>query len=994
MLGHAALASLFVACDVAHVSTKPHVLNADNAAVDARKCCQLLMESEGRKLKAAHDAGETGEFELPPLVWKNWWRLARALHFGGAPDAEVHYVLHLMDKGGSNGEWSKKASEMRDNLEYYRGESVGLPPLRAGAGKTFEPSLLRASFQNPYVEYYNFGHDVSESLLVRNESNEAQSIRLADLTDKEISSLAFLFGGVGDGRHVMATLLDAHHQYRSLPPSQQEKFRLHMTLNDISGQLLAKDVLVLALAHEVGKLADDVDSALTTRDPFVPGMVIYYVTLGYVMPPFVHKKFIEYVKEWFTENSREEFQKTFPGLVISEKTWEGMLVRMRAWIDPDTHYSPPLKSAKAVLAHYKPSGDDAMDNAMSGLGMMGAGNDMMLDMQARMEDAKAKRRAQMLEEVKTMELSPMMVELGKKMIGEDATEDQIREFIAESAADSPHTADTDILTSDIDKLFLETTHALYPQHGPVEEINEEELRESENSKSGATEAFQKFQSKIWKDWVANPVQQDPLYWHFLDGIKESDDMNPVREFPKDYFTDEVISFMSDPPHTKVSTAEERKKFFQSNTLAFNLIRYYWHVGKALSALSDKITLEIDLGSVIGLGPNAENRQENGLPTKYHRITLSNIPDYTGMLSVFITLAPMMATKSESITPCLQSNCLLNTGLWKTYDDYVFSTTCLGYKEAEAIFRLRVTAEEPSTWDHFTVWEQVATPHKNLPVSYESLRQWLHRLYLSIVLPPDRDPSSVLREERPSNVNLFLLTLSSCVERLGVPPHFVASVIEDLLQKDKLVTKATLSNDSPASALSRNNVSKKVFNLTAFRAELGNQVAMLMQSNMLGVKLLATNNLPSGNVTRYELKIDGISRPYSCAWTYGGFSGASSLGFMLAKSSEVEFDICTGASSGRSNPMFMMMSMMNEGRGGMPSSTKTSELRQALLSSGDDIGHVFSCMEWDLDTQTVTFWMCDDLFDKFKSYHFKLIRVDGWFTLPHDEALLGDATRID
>ena len=77
------------------------------------------------------------------------------------------------------------------------------------------------------------GHDVSESLLQRNEGSNAQSILLDELDAEELSSLAFLFGGVGDGRHAFATLLDAHSQYQSLSEEKQDKFRLHMTLNDI-----------------------------------------------------------------------------------------------------------------------------------------------------------------------------------------------------------------------------------------------------------------------------------------------------------------------------------------------------------------------------------------------------------------------------------------------------------------------------------------------------------------------------------------------------------------------------------------------------------------------------------------------------------------------------------------------------------------------------------------------------------------------------------------
>lgn len=40
----------------------------------------------------------------------------------------------------------------------------------------------------------------------------------------------------------------------------------------------------------------------------------------------------------------------------------------------------------------------------------------------------------------------------------------------------------------------------------------------------------------------------------------------------------------------------------------------------------------------------------------------------------------------------------------------------------------------------------------------------------------------------------------------------------------------------------------------------------------------------------------------------------------------------------------------------------SKLRNALLDSGDEIGHVFSCMQWNVETQTVPFFMSDDLLD--------------------------------
>jgi len=417
-------------------------------------------------------------------------------------------------------------------------------------------------------------------------------------------------------------------------------------------------------------------------------------------------------------------------------------------------------------------------------------------------------------------------------------------------------------------------------------------------------------------------------------------------------------------------------------------------------LSGKATVEIALGSIIAFGDTASDREGNGLPTKYHRITLSNIPDYTGMLSMFVKIAPLLSLKSKTVTPCIQSNCLLNTGLWKSFDDYIFSTTGLGYKEAEAVFRLRVADQEPSIWGT-TVWEHVGDDDErigNLPLSHEDLRAWLHRLFLSNILPPDRDANSLIREERASNLSLFLQTLSHCVNHLGMPAHFIASILEDLLKKKTLVTKATLSNDSPAPYLGSKDVSKKRFVVSAFQTDLTNQTAIFLQNNMLGFRLLDTSFLPTQKASLYELKLGGINPKYSQSWAYeyeyGSVSSVMSLGFMLQKEKgSGEYDIRTAASNGNNgDPMFMMMAMMQGG--GMPGGQKKpSKLRRDLLSSGDKIGHVFSCMNWDLSNQSASFWMCEDVFEKFSAYCFRLIRTDGWFCLPHGDAKLGDTKRI-
>ena len=106
------------------------------------------------------------------------------------------------------------------------------------------------------------------------------------------------------------------------------------TLYD-SAQLLAKDTLVLVLSYELCGLADSVKTALTNADPFNIGMVIYYITLGYAMPPFIHRKMVEHIKRWFTDSTLENFQQTFA--VLSARRRRGP----RGVCDWVSAYSPP-----------------------------------------------------------------------------------------------------------------------------------------------------------------------------------------------------------------------------------------------------------------------------------------------------------------------------------------------------------------------------------------------------------------------------------------------------------------------------------------------------------------------------------------------------------------------------------------------------------------------------------------------------------------------------
>ena len=123
------------------------------------------------------------------------------------------------------------------------------------------PPILRASLFGSWIcEYYTYGHDVVTSALESGYLNEegvpaCPAIELSKLPDEHLSNLSFLFGGVGDARHVYTTLCDVGKQWNELSDAKKAKFRLNMLLNDINPTALTRDVLMIAALVHLGQSA-------------------------------------------------------------------------------------------------------------------------------------------------------------------------------------------------------------------------------------------------------------------------------------------------------------------------------------------------------------------------------------------------------------------------------------------------------------------------------------------------------------------------------------------------------------------------------------------------------------------------------------------------------------------------------------------------------------------------------------------------------------------
>jgi hypothetical protein len=329
---------------------------------------------------------------------------------------------------------------------------------------------------------------------------------------------------------------------------------------------------------------------------------------------------------------------------------------------------------------------------------------------------------------------------------------------------------------------------------------------------------------------------------------------------------------TDPPDTRVHGGEDA---LDDTTLIRCIVYFHYNLGTALVDLDHRLTFEIRVGDVTSvcadMQAKSRERTQSGLPSKFHRILLSNVPDYTGMLSIFVHASPLLADESKSLCPILRGNCLLNAGIWKTYDQYIYSTVGLTAIEVTRFFGLVVMESDPSTADRWTSWTRELKNKNATNDSHSSstpatqpqqsdVNQWLHRLYLMTVLPPERDFRAMIREERPSTIDLFVWTCRFCIESMDLPAHWIFSVLDDLLNASSstttlLKTKAILVNQSPPNIAVESKVQK--YNTSAFRLELETHVSLFLQSKLLPRMVLSTSKLFSSKICRYSLSLTGF-----------------------------------------------------------------------------------------------------------------------------------------
>ena len=119
-------------------------------------------------------------------------------------------------------------------------------------------------------EYFTIGHDDAEAQVNRKmmtESNEP---------------LSFFFGGIGDARHLFATIIMVRDIERDTKQRAQRHY--HFTINDLKAGALARDLVVLSLLSDLTEAADKDIEKLEIKT------TLFLVYIAAVMPVYAYKR--------------------------------------------------------------------------------------------------------------------------------------------------------------------------------------------------------------------------------------------------------------------------------------------------------------------------------------------------------------------------------------------------------------------------------------------------------------------------------------------------------------------------------------------------------------------------------------------------------------------------------------------------------------------------------------------------------------------------------
>ncbi|EEB89828.1 hypothetical protein MPER_12038, partial [Moniliophthora perniciosa FA553] len=132
------------------------------------------------------------------------------------------------------------------------------------------------------------GHDGPMSILhdwgPHDDDKQMLTLNVNKMSQDQFSRLAIFFAGIGDARHALGSLIGINQTYHTLNETQQQSFKIHLTLNDINPTTLARDLCLFLLLEELSSARGDEKAEAELK------MTLLCTWFGFIMPSYCYTR--------------------------------------------------------------------------------------------------------------------------------------------------------------------------------------------------------------------------------------------------------------------------------------------------------------------------------------------------------------------------------------------------------------------------------------------------------------------------------------------------------------------------------------------------------------------------------------------------------------------------------------------------------------------------------------------------------------------------------
>ncbi|KAK0461720.1 uncharacterized protein EV420DRAFT_124965 [Desarmillaria tabescens] len=227
------------------------------------------------------------------------------------------------DSEGAWHEWERISGEYDSVVERARSARANFASL---------PMARKSAHSG--LEYFCVGHDHPMSISSDwGPRTKGSSFNICTLSTERLSRLSYFWGGGGDARHVLASIIGFRKDYVKMTPEKRDATNVHFTLLDIHPTVLARDLCLFMMVEELIALRERAHDELEEVEIKA---TLLYIWMGAIIPSYCHVRFLKLVRSLLRDLSTSSFQPphwlhvtedSIPGIIVSLKFWLTQLSR-------------------------------------------------------------------------------------------------------------------------------------------------------------------------------------------------------------------------------------------------------------------------------------------------------------------------------------------------------------------------------------------------------------------------------------------------------------------------------------------------------------------------------------------------------------------------------------------------------------------------------------------------------------------------------------------